>query len=40
MEVAIGIGHLRENTYKILKEEIPILKEMGYQFLNISEIVR
>ena len=40
MDVAIGIGHVKEGTYKILKEQLPILKDMGYQFLNVSEIVR
>lgn len=40
MDVAIGIGHVKEETYKILKEQIPILKEKGYYFLNVSEIVR
>ena len=40
MDVAIGIGHVKEETYKILKEQIPILKAQGYHFLNVSEIVR
>jgi len=40
MDVAIGIGHVKEETYKILKEQIPILKADGYHFLNVSEIVR
>ena len=40
MDVAIGIGHVKEETYKVLKEQIPILKEMGYEFLSVSEVVR
>ena len=40
MDVAIGIGHVKEETYQILKEQIPVLKDMGYQFLSVSEIVR
>ncbi len=40
MDVAIGIGHVKEETYKILKEEIPKLKKLGYEFLNVSDIVR
>tara|TARA_B100000700_G_C14949598_1_gene811004 strand:- start:662 stop:1192 length:531 start_codon:yes stop_codon:yes gene_type:complete len=40
MDVAIGIGHVKEETYKVLKEQIPILKEMGYEFLSVSEVVK
>ena len=40
MDVAIGIGHVKAETYKVLKEQIPILKRLGYEFLNVSEIVR
>ncbi len=40
MEVAIGIGHVKEETYKVLKEQIPILKNLGYEFLSVSEVVR
>jgi len=40
MDVAIGIGHVKPITLEILKKEIPRLKSEGYQFVNLSKIVR
>ena len=40
MDIAIAIGHVKENTYQVLDKEIPILKKKGYQFLRASEIVK
>ena len=40
MEVVVAIGHVKQVTYEILKEEIPRLKQEGYVFMNASEIVR
>ena len=40
MDVAIGIGHVKESTYNILFEEIPKIKKQGYQFLTTSKIVQ
>ena len=40
MDVVIGIGHVKKNTYNILKNEIPRLKELGYKFVNAADIVR
>ncbi|MFA5039572.1 MAG: divergent polysaccharide deacetylase family protein [Candidatus Omnitrophota bacterium] len=38
--LAVGIGHDRPQTIAVLKEMIPALREQGYEFVNISEIVR
>ena len=35
---AIGIGHDRKNTLKVLKEVMPQLSEQGYKFVYVSEI--
>ncbi len=35
---AIGIGHVKPNTLKVLKEEVPGLQRLGYEFVFISEI--
>ena len=40
MNYAIGIGHVKHETYKILLNEIPKLKKEGYSFLLASEVVR
>ncbi|MBN1352747.1 divergent polysaccharide deacetylase family protein [candidate division KSB1 bacterium] len=37
---ATGIGHLKTNTYKALREELPRLKNLGYQIIFASEIVQ
>ena len=37
---AVGIGHYRENTLRVLNEEIPRLKREGYQIVTLSEILR
>ena len=36
---AIGIGHDRKNTLKVLKEVMPQLSKQGYKFVYVSEIV-
>ena len=30
--LAVGIGHAKINTFEVLKEEIPKLKEYGFEF--------
>ena len=30
--LAVGIGHAKTNTLKVLKQEIPRLKEHGFKF--------
>jgi len=40
MGQAIGIGHDRKNTLKVLKEQLPRLAEEGYQFVFVSEVVK
>ena len=37
--VAVGIGHVKENTLNVLKNAIPDLKEQNFEFVFISEIV-
>lgn len=37
---AIGIGHDRKNTLRVLREMVPILKKEGYQFVFASELAR
>lgn len=37
---AIGIGHLKPNTLQVLKEEIPGLQRLGYEFIFISEVFK
>jgi len=36
---AVGIGHVKPNTLKILKEHIPILQRKGYQFEFVSNML-
>lgn len=36
---AIGIGHYRHNTLSVLNEEIPKLKQAGYQIFSLSDLV-
>lgn len=37
---AVGIGHYRYNTMKVLNEEIPRLKKLGYEFISLQELLR
>jgi polysaccharide deacetylase 2 family uncharacterized protein YibQ len=37
---AIGIGHYRENTLRVLLEEIPKLRREGFQIVTLAELVR
>lgn len=37
---AVGIGHYRYNTMKVLLEEIPRLKKQGYEFISLQELLR
>jgi polysaccharide deacetylase 2 family uncharacterized protein YibQ len=37
---AIGIGHPKKLTLKILQDELPNLERKGYKFVSISEVVR
>lgn len=37
---AVGIGHYRYNTMKVLNEEIPRLKKQGYEFISLQELLR
>ncbi|MBN2092830.1 divergent polysaccharide deacetylase family protein [candidate division KSB1 bacterium] len=39
-QYAIGIGHLKPNTLQVLKEEIPGLQRLGYEFIFISEVFK
>jgi hypothetical protein len=38
--VAIGIGHDRKTTLKVLSEMIPQLAKEGYKFVFVSEVVK
>ena len=40
MTVAIGIGHVKNLTYEVLKTEIPRLKKEGYSFVRLEDVVR
>ena len=40
MDIALGIGHVKPITLKVLKQEIPRLKSEGYNFIRLSEAVR
>ncbi len=37
---AVGIGHYRFNTLKVLTEEIPRLKKQGFEFISLHELLR
>lgn len=37
---AVGIGHDRPHTIAVLKEMIPLLQEQGYEFIEVSDVVR
>ena len=39
MDIAIGIGHVKEITLRILEKEIPRLESEGYRFIKLSEAV-
>jgi len=36
---AVGIGHARPLTLQVLKEEIPALKEKGFKFITVREMI-
>ncbi len=36
---AIGIGHYRYNTLKVLNEEIPLMKRAGFELVALSELL-
>ena len=40
MKIAVGIGHVKPMTLKVLREEIPRLEEEGYQFIRLSQAVQ
>lgn len=37
---AVGIGHYRYNTLKVLNEELPRLKKQGYEFISLQDLLR
>lgn len=37
---AIGIGHPRKLTLKVLRDELPKLEKKGFKFVSISEVVK
>ncbi len=37
---AVGIGHYRYNTFKVLQEEIPKLKRQGFQIVSLTDLLR
>ena len=37
--LAIGIGHVKGNTLKVLEEEIPALVEQGFEFKFLSQVI-
>ena len=37
---AVAIGHDRHLTMQMLKEEIPLLKKQGFQFVSIKELLK
>ncbi len=37
---AIGIGHHRHNTLQVLHEEIPKLKQEGFEILSLADLIR
>jgi len=38
--IAVGLGHDRPATIRVLEEEIPRLQRAGFRFLNVSEALR
>lgn len=36
---AVGIGHYRLNTLRVLQEEIPLLKQAGFQIVSLRELL-
>ena len=40
MDIAVGIGHVKPITLKVLKKEIPRLESEGYHFIRLSQAVR
>ena len=39
MDIAVGIGHVKPVTLKVLKQQIPRLISQGYRFIRLSEAV-
>ncbi|MCX5681875.1 MAG: divergent polysaccharide deacetylase family protein [Candidatus Omnitrophica bacterium] len=37
---AVGIGHARPLTLQVLEEQIPILKEKGFKFVTVREMIK
>lgn len=37
---AIGIGHFRDLTIEVLKEELPKLEEQGFELVHVSELLK
>jgi len=37
--MVVGIGHVKKETLHVLKEEIPKMKEQGFHFRFVSEII-
>jgi polysaccharide deacetylase 2 family uncharacterized protein YibQ len=37
---AIGIGHVRKNTFKVLEEKLPELEARGFKIVSVSELVQ
>ena len=38
--VAIGIGHVNQSTYDVLRVRIPEIVKEGYRFIKLSEAVK
>lgn len=38
--MVVAIGHARTSTFTVLEQKIPELKEQGYQFLLISQVIK
>jgi len=36
---AIGIGHPKKKTLKVLQEQVPLLRNRGFEFVGVSELV-
>ncbi|MBC8255724.1 MAG: divergent polysaccharide deacetylase family protein [Candidatus Marinimicrobia bacterium] len=40
MDIAVGIGHVKQITLEVLQKEIPRLESEGYRFIRLSQAVR
>ena len=40
MDIAVGVGHVKQVTLEVLREKIPKLKKEGYEFIPLSKAVR